>query len=154
MSSTRLRTTSPYFVSTSTTWRRWPPLSSCGITSVDAVLEKSGRTFEFSRQKTTFWSCCRTKEHYNASSRKVSLKGKAPYSWPPWNDKFRSGPFYIENLIYFFTKQLTLLRRSILLSLPSKLVFPAFKNPISKKSVLFINFWFYLYLMFGSFLYY
>ncbi len=39
------------------------------ITSVGVGLEKSGKTCEFLRQKTIFWSCCQTKEHYNASSR-------------------------------------------------------------------------------------
>jgi hypothetical protein len=58
--------------------------------------------------------------------REVLLKGNAQYGWPPCNNKFRSAPFYNENMIYFLTKQATLMRRSTVLSLPTKLVFPGF----------------------------
>jgi hypothetical protein len=47
----------------------------------------------------------------------VLLKGKAQYSWPPCTNLFRSAPFYIENIIYRFTKQATLIRRSTVLNL-------------------------------------
>ncbi len=50
--------------------------------------------------------------------RKALLKGKAQYSWPPCTNLFRSAPFYIKILFPFFTKQATLMRRSIVLSLP------------------------------------
>jgi hypothetical protein len=35
---------------------------------------------------------------------------------------------YIENIIYIFTKQATLMRRSTVLTLPLQLVFPAYFN--------------------------
>jgi len=56
---------------------------------------------------------------------KYLLKGKAPYGLPPCTNYFRSAPFYIEHIIYLFTKQATLMRRSTVLSLPSQLGFPA-----------------------------
>ncbi len=54
-------------------------------------------------------------------SREPLLKGKAQYSSPPCTS---SAPFDNTNIIHFFTKQATLLRRSIVLSLPLQLVFP------------------------------
>jgi hypothetical protein len=47
------------------------------------------------------------------------------YSWPPCTNLFRSAAFDIANIIYFFTKQATLMRRSTVLNLPLQLVFPA-----------------------------
>jgi len=46
------------------------------------------------------------------------LKGKAQYSWPPCINQFRLVSFNIANIIYAFTKQGTLVRRSTVLSLP------------------------------------
>ncbi len=46
------------------------------------------------------------------------LKGKAQYSWPPCTNKFRTDTFDNANIIYFSTKQATLMRRSTVLSLP------------------------------------
>jgi hypothetical protein len=37
-------------------------------------------------------------------AREVLLKRKAQYSWPPHTNLFRSAPFYIENILYFFTQ--------------------------------------------------
>jgi len=53
-----------------------------------------------------------------AFTREVSLKGKAQYGWPPCTNKFRTAPFYIKSLSTFFAKQLALMRRSTVLSLP------------------------------------
>ncbi len=50
--------------------------------------------------------------------REVLLKGKAQYGWPACTNYFRSAPLYIEIIIYLFTKQATLVRRSTVLSLP------------------------------------
>ncbi len=53
------------------------------------------------------------------------LKGKAQYGWPPCTNQFRSVAFDIANIIYSFTKGVTVMRRSIVLSLlPFQLVFP------------------------------
>jgi hypothetical protein len=54
--------------------------------------------------------------------REVLLKGQARYSRPPSTYKFRSAPFYIENIISFFTQQPTLTRRPTVLNLPPQLV--------------------------------
>ncbi len=53
-------------------------------------------------------------------TREVLLKGKAHYSWPLCTNQFRSAPIYD-----FFTKQVTSMRRSTVLTLPPHLVFPA-----------------------------
>jgi hypothetical protein len=37
-------------------------------------------------------------------SRKVLLKGKTQYGWPPCTNRFRSAPLYIENIINLFYK--------------------------------------------------
>ncbi len=55
----------------------------------------------------------------------VLPQGNAQYSWPPCTNEFRSAPLYIENSIYLFTKQATLMRRSTVLSLPPQSIFPA-----------------------------
>ncbi len=52
-------------------------------------------------------------------------KGKFQYSWPPCTYWFRSATFDITNIIYFFTKQATLIRRPTVLSPPLWLVNPA-----------------------------
>jgi hypothetical protein len=39
-------------------------------------------------------------------------KNWAQYSWPPCTNKFRSAPFGIVNILYFLTKQATLMWRS------------------------------------------
>ena len=56
------------------------------------------------------------------------LKEKAHYSWPPETSLLRATSFDIANIIYFFTKQANLMRRSTILSVPPPplLVFPAF----------------------------
>ncbi len=73
-----------------------------------------------------FWSSNYSLERHCLvdQDREVLLKGKAQYSWPPCTNQFRSQPFHIENISYFFTKQTTLMRRSIVLSLPLQLMFP------------------------------
>ncbi len=53
------------------------------------------------------------------------LKGKAQYNSPPCPNKLRSAALDTTNIIYFFTKQATLMRRSTMLSLPLHLVFPS-----------------------------
>jgi len=58
-------------------------------------------------------------------TREVSLKGKAQYGWPPSTNQFKTVPFCTENIInLFYIKQATLIRRSIVPSLPPQLVFP------------------------------
>jgi hypothetical protein len=51
---------------------------------------------------------------------------------------FRSAPFCIANIIYFFPKQATLMRRSNVLSLPLQLEFPAGNHlpPYFKKNII------------------
>ncbi len=51
-------------------------------------------------------------------SRELLLKGKDKCSWPPCTKKFKSAAFHNENIIYFFTKEAILFRRSTVLSLP------------------------------------
>ncbi len=57
----------------------------------------------------------------------------------------RSAPLYIENIIYFFTKQVTLKRSFTVLCIPPQLVFPALRkglNELNKdkyKNLLFIH---------------
>jgi hypothetical protein len=70
----------------------------------------------------------------------ILTEGKAQYDWPPCT-KFRSSHFDIENIIYLFTKQANLVRRSTVLSLPSQLVFPGLsveplENPGESKTYL------------------
>ncbi len=60
--------------------------------------------------------------------REPLLKGTAQYSWPLCTNQCRSQPFHIENIVYLFTKQATLMRRSIVLRLPLQLVFPGQSN--------------------------
>jgi hypothetical protein len=43
------------------------------------------------------------------------LKGMAKYSWSPCTYSFRSAAFYIIKIIYLFTKQAALMRRSMVL---------------------------------------
>jgi hypothetical protein len=59
----------------------------------------------------------------DVQTREPLLKGKAKYSLPPCNSKFRSAPFLLKIVLVFFTKQRTLMRRSTVLSLPLQLVF-------------------------------
>ncbi len=59
-----------------------------------------------------------------ASSGNPCWNGKAQYSWPPSPDKLRSAAFDNANIVYFFTKQATIMRRSTVLSLPLQIVFP------------------------------
>ncbi len=51
---------------------------------------------------------------------------KAQYNSPPCSHQFRSAALDIPNIIYFYTKQATLMRRSTIVSLPLKSVFPSF----------------------------
>ncbi len=57
-------------------------------------------------------------------SGEVLLKGKAQYSWAPCTNQFISSPFLIENIVYVFTKQATLMRSLTVLNLSPQLVFP------------------------------
>ncbi len=56
--------------------------------------------------------------------KKVLLKGKAQYSWPPCSNRFRSAPFYIEdiiNLLYktsFLNKEVNCTESPPLVSIP------------------------------------
>jgi hypothetical protein len=52
----------------------------------------------------------------------VMMNVVSPYYWPPCTSYFRLTSFSIENIIYFFTKQATLMMRSTVLSLPPQLV--------------------------------
>jgi hypothetical protein len=51
------------------------------------------------------------------------LKGKAQYSSPPCTTLLKSSALNIANIIYSFTKQVTLTRRSTVFSPPFQLVF-------------------------------
>ncbi len=51
------------------------------------------------------------------------MKGKAQYSWAPCTKGFRSATINSGNIIYFFTKESTVMRRSTVQSLSPKLVF-------------------------------
>ncbi len=56
-------------------------------------------------------------------SREPLLKGKAQYSWPPYINLLRSAVFYWKYYLPFFTKQVTLVRRSTVLRIPLQLEF-------------------------------
>ncbi len=54
----------------------------------------------------------------------VLLKGKAQYGWPPPSlTSLDQLVFHIENIIYLFTKQVTLMWSTTVPSHPPKLVF-------------------------------
>jgi hypothetical protein len=53
------------------------------------------------------------------------IKWKARYIRPPCTRYITSTSFDNANIIYFFTKQVSLMRRSTVLSLPTQLVFHA-----------------------------
>jgi len=57
-------------------------------------------------------------------TREALLKGKAQYSSSPCTNLFRSAAFDNANVNYFFTKQATLTRRSMVFNFPVQLVFP------------------------------
>ncbi len=61
-------------------------------------------------------------------NREALLKWKAQYSWPPCTNQFRSTAFDHSNIIYFFTKQASSMRRSTVLSRPIHLVFPVLSD--------------------------
>ncbi len=73
------------------------------------------------------------------TNREPLLKGKAQYSWPPRINSFRLAAFDIENIIYFLTKQASLMRMSTVLSLSLQLVFPV-KNLDFKLGPVLYNF--------------
>ncbi len=52
------------------------------------------------------------------STREALLKWKAQYRRAPCTNHFRSDTFDNANIIYYFMKQATLMRRSTVLSLP------------------------------------
>jgi len=58
------------------------------------------------------------------SVRESLLKGTTQCCWPPCTKQFGSTSFDIANMIYFYTKQATLMMRSTVLSLPLQLMFP------------------------------
>jgi hypothetical protein len=60
----------------------------------------------------------------NGQTREVLLKGKAQYRWPPSTNQLILAPFNVEIIVYLFTKQSTLTRRSSVPSRPSQLAFP------------------------------
>ncbi len=62
---------------------------------------------------------------YSVTGKHFLLKGKTQYSWPPCTNQFRLAALDIGKIIYIFTKQATLTRRSTVLSFPLQLVFPA-----------------------------
>ncbi len=51
-------------------------------------------------------------------TRELLLKGNSQYNWPPCTNKFRSLCFILSILFTFCTKQVTLMRRLIVLYLP------------------------------------
>ncbi len=55
--------------------------------------------------------------------KKLSLKGKAKYSLLPFTNPFSSAVLDIVTIIYYFTDQVTLVRRSTVQNLPFQLVF-------------------------------
>ncbi len=69
------------------------------------------------------------------SSTEVFLNRISLYSLPPCTNQIRSAPFYIENIIHFFTKQAILMRRSTVLSLPFHLVFPGVPDKFIRASL-------------------
>ncbi len=62
--------------------------------------------------------------------REPLLKGKAQYFWPPRTKQLRSDAFDNTNIIYFFTKQSNLMRRSTLLTLSLQVVFSGCNNQV------------------------
>ncbi len=58
-------------------------------------------------------------------NREPLMKGKAQYSWPPRTNLFRLTAFENASIIYFATKQTSLMRRPTVLSHPLQWVFPA-----------------------------
>ncbi len=56
--------------------------------------------------------------------KELLLKGKAQYTWPPYTNYLRTATFDNAKIIYFFTKQGTLMRRATALSLSVQLIFP------------------------------
>ncbi len=63
------------------------------------------------------WSFHKLFEYFFNSCREPLLIWKAQYRWPPRTNQFRSIAFGITNIINFFTKQATLMRRPTVLSL-------------------------------------
>ncbi len=60
--------------------------------------------------------------------RETLQKGKALYSWPPHTNYFRSAAFENANIIYFLTKQATLMRRSAVLKPSSSVSVPCLRH--------------------------
>jgi hypothetical protein len=54
--------------------------------------------------------------------KKVLLKGKAQYAWPPIKNQFRSAPLYIEDIINLFYKT-SFLNEEVNCTEPFNLVF-------------------------------
>jgi len=59
-------------------------------------------------------------------AKEFSLEGKGQYDWPPLTNKLKSAPSDEANMIWFFSKQATLTRRSTVPRFPNLLVFPGF----------------------------
>jgi len=60
------------------------------------------------------------------------MRGKAQYSLPPCTNYFRSDPFDNTNIIYFHTKQTTLMRRPTIQRLQLHKVLPVQGNKASE----------------------
>jgi hypothetical protein len=61
-------------------------------------------------------------------TREVLQKGKAQHSWPPCTYYLISAALDNASIIYYFTKQATLMRRWSVLSLPLQLAFPEVRH--------------------------
>ena len=74
----------------------------------------------------TFTRMCRNSQCSDWLTREPFMKGmKAQYCWPPCTNLLISATFDFAKIIYVFTKQATLIRRSTALNLPPQLIFPA-----------------------------
>ncbi len=78
-------------------------------------------------------------------SREPLSKAKAQYSWPSCIVQLRSVPFENANILYYFTKPSSLMRRSTVVSLPLQLVFRAISITQLLKFVLTTHSWEVLY---------
>jgi hypothetical protein len=65
-----------------------------------------------------------TKQYFVYESRDTLLKGQAQYNIPSCSNRFRPAAFDNANIINYFIKPVTLIRRSTVLSLSLQSVFP------------------------------
>ncbi len=76
---------------------------------------------------------------YNIGSREPLPKGKAQCNRPHCNNLFRLATLGIRNITSFLTKQSTLMRRSTVLRLPLKLVFPGTSLKIEAEKIVVVQ---------------